>query len=160
MIQALEYCHNLNIIHRDLKPQNILIDPDNNCIKIVDFGLSTLLSEKDQKIKDMGGTTTYLAPEIFNMSSGYNGQAADIWSIGVILYNCVTGGNFFIFIKTEFPFFEKTIKELYISIKSENIEYPAYLSRTLVDLFRRIFVVNPKNRYIISQIKSHPWFAK
>ena len=97
MIQALEYCHNLNIIHRDLKPQNILIDPDNNCIKIVDFGLSTLLSEKDQKIKDMGGTTTYLAPEIFNMSSGYNGQAADIWSIGVILYNCVTGGKFFYF---------------------------------------------------------------
>jgi len=93
MIQALEYCHSLNVIHRDLKPQNILYDPDKDCIKIVDFGLSTLLKEKDQKIRDMGGTTSYLAPEIFNMSSGYSGQAADIWSIGVILFNCCTGGN-------------------------------------------------------------------
>ncbi len=89
----MEYCHRLNIIHRDLKPQNVLYDPDNDCIKIVDFGLSTLLKEKDQKIRDMGGTTNYLAPEIFNMSGGYSGQAADIWSIGVILFNCCTGGN-------------------------------------------------------------------
>jgi serine/threonine-protein kinase HSL1 (negative regulator of Swe1 kinase) len=95
MIMALEYCHNLNIIHRDLKPENILIDKANNCIKISDFGLSTLLKHNDEMIKEGAcGTTNYLAPEVLTQTGGYLGQAADIWSAGCILYNCLTGGKY------------------------------------------------------------------
>lgn len=90
MIQALEYCHKLNIIHRDLKPENILIDKKNNCLKISDFGLSTILKSKDELIKNACGTTNYLAPEVIKLT-GYQGQPSDVWSAGVILYNCVTG---------------------------------------------------------------------
>jgi 5'-AMP-activated protein kinase catalytic alpha subunit len=94
MIMALEYCHSLNIIHRDLKPENILIDKNNNCIKISDFGLSTLLTTKDEKIKSACGTPNYLAPEMIHTTDGYLGPPADIWSAAVILYNCVTGGKY------------------------------------------------------------------
>jgi serine/threonine protein kinase len=87
---ALEYCHGLNIIHRDLKPENILVDKKNNCIKISDFGLSACISNKDEILNDTAGTTRYLAPEVVKQT-GHLGQAADIWSTGVILYNCVTG---------------------------------------------------------------------
>ncbi len=93
---ALEYCHSLKIIHRDLKPENILIDKVNNCIKISDFGLATYLKESNERIKDQCGTTYYLAPEVIKEtgnSLGYSGQAADIWSAGIILYNMVTGGK-------------------------------------------------------------------
>lgn len=94
MIDALDYFHHLNIIHRDLKPENILIDKKKNCIKISDFGLSTLLKSKDELINNACGTTNYLAPEVIKLT-GYNGQQADIWSAGVILYNCVTGRKIF-----------------------------------------------------------------
>ena len=52
MIMALEYCHSLKVVHRDLKPENILIDKENNCIKISDFGLSTLLNHNDEMIQN------------------------------------------------------------------------------------------------------------
>lgn len=90
IMMAIEYCHSENIIHRDLKPENILIDKKNNCIKVSDFGLSALIHSKDELLKDTAGTTNYLAPEVIKQT-GHLGQAADIWSAGVILFNCVTG---------------------------------------------------------------------
>lgn len=148
MIQALEYCHKLNIIHRDLKPENILLDKKNDCIKISDFGLSTILKSKDEIIKNACGTTNYLAPEVVKLT-GYQGQPSDIWSAGCILYNCVTGS---------FPFHDEESSKLLQNIISGNVSYPKYLSKQLIDLFRRIFDVNPKTRITIPQIKEHSWF--
>ena len=95
IISAVNYLHNKNIIHRDLKPENILIDKKNQGIKITDFGLSALIKQKNQILPDIAGTTDYLAPEIIKQI-GYLGQSADIWSCGVILFNCVTGKKPFI----------------------------------------------------------------
>ena len=92
IIMGLDYCHNINIIHRDLKPENILVDKKNNCIKISDFGLSTCIKSKNELLNDTAGTTRYLAPEVIKQT-GHLGQAADIWSVGVILYNCVCGSK-------------------------------------------------------------------
>jgi serine/threonine protein kinase len=149
MIMALEYCHNLKIVHRDLKPDNILYDKQNNCIKISDFGLSTLLKQKDEMIENACGTPNYLAPEVIKQN-GYLGQAADLWSAGVILYNMVTGRN---------PFHNEDQNILLKNILNGSAEYPKYLSKNLVDLLQKIFVPQPRNRYSIEQIKEHPWFT-
>lgn len=161
MISALEYCHSLNIIHRDLKPENILIDQATKTIKISDFGLSTLLNNKDEMIKNACGTPNYLAPEIINHTVGYLGQAADIWSAGVILYNCVTGGKIkylYKLIKTGNPFHSSNQNDLYHNILNADCEYPKYLSKNLIDLFKNIFIPQPRARFTIEQIKVHPWF--
>ena len=157
IITALEYCHNKNIIHRDLKPENILFDQKENRIKISDFGLATILKEKDEKLSDFCGTTNYIAPEIIKetgkifSSGGYSGQPADIWSSGVILYNMVSGEN-------PFYHFDKAIS--INNILNANIEYPSYFSSGLVDLLKNIFVTQPKLRYNIERIKKHPWFSQ
>lgn len=157
IITALEYCHNKNIIHRDLKPENILFDQKENRIKISDFGLATILKEKDEKLSDFCGTTNYIAPEIIKetgkifSSGGYSGQPADIWSSGVILYNMVSGEN-------PFYHFDKAIS--INNILNANIEYPSYFSSGLVDLLKNIFVTQPKLRYNIESIKKHPWFSQ
>ena len=157
IITALEYCHNKNIIHRDLKPENILIDKKENCIKITDFGLATILKEKDERLSDFCGTTNYIAPEIIKetggifSNGGYKGQPADIWSSGVILYNMVSGEN---------PFYNRNKTVRINNILNANINYPKYFSKELVDLLKKIFVTQPKNRFTIKDIKKHSWFRK
>jgi len=148
IIIGLEHLHSLNILHRDLKPENILIDKHNKCIRITDFGLSTSIDTKDQIISDLAGTTLYLAPEVIKQT-GYQGQAADIWSTGVILFHCITGSV---------PFYGQQPEQMIKKILSANVFYPCYLSCEVMDLLKNIFVVDPKQRYTINQIKQHPWF--
>jgi serine/threonine protein kinase len=150
IVMALEYCHSLKIVHRDLKPDNILFDKNNNCIKISDFGLSTLLKHNEEMIQNACGTPNYLAPEVMKQSE-YLGQAADIWGAGVILFNMATGTN---------PFHNTDQSILLKNILSGNAEYPKYLSKPIVDLLSKIFVPQPRQRYTIEQIKEHPWFIE
>ena len=150
IISAVNYLHNKNIIHRDLKPENILIDKKNHCIKITDFGLSALIKQKNQILPDIVGTTDYLAPEVIKQN-GYLGQPTDIWSCGVILFNCVTGKK---------PFIGTNSVMLY-NILSGNVEYPNNkLSKNIIDLLKKILDPNPNTRFNIQQIENHPWFSK
>ena len=91
-MKGLEYCHIHNICHRDLKPENILLDKDGT-IKISDFGLSNLswkFKEGPNLLHTTCGTINYIAPEVIKNES-YDGQKADIWSCGVILFYLLTG---------------------------------------------------------------------
>lgn len=93
-----------NIIHRDLKPENMVLHVDTAnapsnalhiapTLKIADFGLSKYLSE-ESGANPVLGTVEYMAPEMlrikFGMSGNYTAKV-DLWSIGVILFECLTG---------------------------------------------------------------------
>lgn len=71
--------------HRDLKPENIMIDDEQ--IKIIDFGMATMNCVSDN---DFGGTITYMAPEVL-LKKSTNQCKVDIWALGVILYELITG---------------------------------------------------------------------
>lgn len=79
---GLNYLHKLNIIHRDLKLENLCVDNNNN-IKIIDFGISEIIYNKE-KLNKPYGTLYYASPEIF-LGEEY-GKEVDIWSLGVIIY--------------------------------------------------------------------------
>jgi ABC-type transport system substrate-binding protein len=91
--EALAYSHSQNIIHRDIKPENILISPQPDGsirVRITDFGLATANSET--RLTQSGavvGTIAYLSPE---QVSGLEADSrADIYALGTVLYECVTG---------------------------------------------------------------------
>lgn len=84
--EGLEYAHHRNVIHRDLKPQNILLK--NGIPKISDWGLSRLISDKTSAMT-MSFTPYYAAPE--QVTNKAKDQRTDIWQLGVILYELVTG---------------------------------------------------------------------
>jgi transcriptional regulator with GAF, ATPase, and Fis domain/tetratricopeptide (TPR) repeat protein len=84
--EALSYLHARNILHRDLKPSNILLASDGRP-KILDFGLSTRLEDSRAGI-GARGTLSYMAPEAFWGESDFRG---DLFSVGVLFYECLTG---------------------------------------------------------------------
>ena len=87
--EALEYAHAHGVIHRDVKPQNILLTPEGD-VKVTDFGIARALSSAT--ITQTGtvlGSVQYLSPE--QARGGTVGRAADLYSLGVVLFEMVTG---------------------------------------------------------------------
>ena len=91
LAKAVAYAHEQNIIHRDLKPSNILLASDGTP-KISDFGLAKKVDMTGQTATgSIMGTPSYMAPEQAAGHSKDLGPAADIYSLGAILYECLTG---------------------------------------------------------------------
>lgn len=150
LIDAVSYMHSKNAFHRDLKLENILYDTKNGEIKITDFGLSVLANDSKVTFKTKCGTPCYTAPEVF-LPSGHIGQPPDIWSCGVILYIMLSG---------KYPFEAQTINGLIQKVLKGTVVYPKSMPPGAVDLLKRIFIVDPKKRITIENIKNHPWFKK
>ncbi|MEO0162412.1 MAG: UvrD-helicase domain-containing protein [candidate division WOR-3 bacterium] len=86
ILDGMSYAHKIGVLHRDLKPENILVT-ENNIIKITDFGLARFL-KTGSIAASTAGTPIYMAPEVW---SGRFSEKSDIWSIGVIFYELLTG---------------------------------------------------------------------
>jgi serine/threonine-protein kinase len=91
--RAVDYLHKQGVVHRDLKPSNILLDADGDPY-LTDFGLAKVFLESDSKRTATGviaGTPSYMAPEQAAGRAAEIGPAADIYSLGAILYELLTG---------------------------------------------------------------------
>jgi serine/threonine protein kinase len=91
LAEALSYAHSRGIIHRDLKPANVLIDSHGN-VFLTDFGIAKLLESASPRLTQTDaimGTPAYISPE---QAQGHPvDQRSDIYSLGIILYEMVTG---------------------------------------------------------------------
>eukprot|EP00892_Ulva_mutabilis_P000343 jgi/Ulvmu1/10309/UM060_0111.1 len=150
-VSALVFCHRRHICHRDLKPENILLDASQNC-KVADFGLASVVAPGSQLL-EYCGTPAFSAPELFSSSAGqgYDGSPADVWSVAVVLYECLLG---------TLPFSSaggmSALKQSICSGK-----YPplaARLSEGVRDLLGRMLVVDPARRMLLEEIVAHEWY--
>src|SRR5712691_368736 len=86
---ALDTAHERGLVHRDVKPSNVLVDARGHCY-LADFGLSRRLAERDDPSRGRTvGTADYVAPE--QIRGEEVGPAADVYSLGCVLYECLTG---------------------------------------------------------------------
>lgn len=176
LVLALEYLHSLGIVHRDLKPDNILIAHDGH-IKLTDFGLSKIglmnstgdlpRPESNEVTVSNGqpldhewsvdtrdcsavGTPDYLAPEI--LLGTEHGYAADWWSVGVILFELLTGTP---------PFNSDHPERIFYNILNAKPSIPNEMSCEAQNMIKRFLIHDPNQRlgaHGSSEVKEHPFF--
>ena len=125
---AVVYLHNSQIFHRDLKPTNILVVKgiDKTYVKVSDFGLSTSEISSDDPFV---GTPLFQAPEIYNERIGYPWAKNDVWAMGLIFFNMLTGHS---------PWIRPTFPEQ--TVTSWRLKYG--FSENLAGLFQKTFNVS------------------
>jgi len=90
LVKSVEFLHCHNIVHHDIKAENIFfISSDHKNILLGDFGLARILNS-NEKMHDVSGTLSYMAPEMFDREQGYS-FPIDIWAIGVVAYFMLGG---------------------------------------------------------------------
>ena len=92
--EALDNIHKANIIHKDINPANIVYNPQTQQLKIIDFGISTRLSQETQTLKNpdlLEGTLAYISPEQTGRVNRSINYRSDLYSLGVTFYELLTG---------------------------------------------------------------------
>src|ERR671933_393488 len=91
---ALGKVHQKNVIHKDINPSNIVLNPQTGQLKIIDFGLSTILSQENPSLKSpnlLEGTLAYMSPEQTGRMNRTLDYRTDFYSLGVTFYELLTG---------------------------------------------------------------------
>lgn len=88
---ACDHLHKSRIVHLDLKPSNMMVSHD--VLKLTDFGIATLVDPRAPLLRRNCGTLPYRAPETLRLEErkGYDGFAADVWSLGVVFFELDQG---------------------------------------------------------------------
>ncbi|VIO91277.1 Uncharacterized protein BM_BM6939 [Brugia malayi] len=155
--RAIEAINKKGIVHRDLKPQNLLLcNPGQRpnppatdlIVKLADFGFARFLGD-GHMAATLCGSPMYMAPEVI-MSLQYCAKA-DLWSVGTIIFQCLTG---------KAPFQAQTpqaLKQFYERNKELRPNIPTYCSPLLKDLLLALLKRNSKDRIDFEAFFSHPF---
>ncbi|PZC81447.1 hypothetical protein B5X24_HaOG212652 [Helicoverpa armigera] len=161
LAEAMRAIHAKGIVHRDLKPQNILLTHNvapprtphasEITLKIADFGFARFLEEGNMAVT-LCGSPMYMAPEVI-MSLKYDAKA-DLWSLGTIVYQCLTG---------KAPFQATTpheLKAFYENSVDLQPKMPAGTSPELCSLLIGLLRRNPRERMPFEAFFNHPFLQR
>ncbi|CAI7737688.1 unnamed protein product [Closterium sp. NIES-53] len=177
LASGVAFCHSRGVLHRDLKPENILLsleslpnnsvfsrengackkaecnegDADFLAVRIADFGLAIEL-EAHQVARGAAGSPLYVAPEVLTGEYGY---AADVWSLGVLLFIMLSGRP---------PFWGNSNLEIFETILHAHVSFPGGswegVSAEAKMLIMCMLQKDPARRPSAAKVLSHPWVQR
>lgn len=133
LLDAFQILNKYNIMHRDMKPDNIFFH--NGLIKLGDFGFCKNLNSAEDMARTMLGSPIYMAPEV--LKGEIYSNKADIWSLGVVLYEMIFG---------HCPFQSNSIANLIEVLNTRNLDFPSNISPVLKNLISRMLTKDPIQR--------------
>ncbi|XP_078410998.1 tribbles homolog 3 [Cetorhinus maximus] len=151
MAQAVAHCHEHGIVLRDLKLRKfVFANRQRNKLRLENLDDACVLKGEDDSLMDKHGCPAYVGPEILNTKQSYSGKAADVWSLGVVLYTMLVG---------RYPFQDTEPAALFSKIRRGFYTVPDNISPKAKCLIRCILRRNPTERLTAGEILYHPWFS-
>jgi len=154
LLDGVQYLHSRHIVHRDLKLENLLLDQKGDIV-ITDFGFANNSRKNPSGLLSTScGSPCYAAPELV-INDNYVGEAADIWSCGIILYAMLCG---------YLPFDDdpnnpdgENLDLLYKYILESQLTFPEYVSEDAQDLVCGMLIPDPEKRWPMEKVINHRW---
>lgn len=150
VLDAINYAHSCGVMHRDLKPENVLLieKKEKDIVKVTDFGLARFI-RTDSLSASTAGTPIYMAPEVWQ---GKYTKKSDTWSLGVILYEMLTGVP---------PFLADNLDSLYRKIGKTNyllptilrVQIPQHIEDAIQKCLNSIPEARPNITELVNQLK-------
>ncbi len=142
-LSAFHYAHEKKVVHRDIKPSNLIISNDGK-LKVLDFGIAKIVGNDNYKLTKTGahtGSVYYMSPEqVRGLDVDFR---SDIYSLGITLYQMLTGYNPYVDLTTEYDIFEKIVK---VPLADPRTKYPA-VSEHMVSVIDKSTQKNPLDRF-------------
>lgn len=162
LLEGLAYLHESHIAHRDIKPENILLD-HNGVIKYVDFGAAKVIARQGRTLvqklaasatanKSMTGTPMYMSPEVITGDNPGHDGAVDVWSLGCVILEMVTGRRPWSNLDNEWAIMYNIAQG-----NPPQLPGPDQLSQQGIDFLKRCFIRDPKKRASAVELLQHEW---
>ncbi|EFJ06531.1 hypothetical protein SELMODRAFT_430614 [Selaginella moellendorffii] len=157
LAETLREMHNLGVVHRDMKLENVLLTHPAQPyeVKLSDFGVAT---DRADEMHHLCGTPGYMSPDVLRAGEGgwpkYYTQAVDVWGLGLILYELLSG-------RVAFPEYHSDYVELLLK-SVDNVEFAldwSDVTSEAKDLIMGMLEVYPSRRLTVEQVLGHPWIV-
>jgi len=149
LFDALKAAHAKGVAHHDIKSENIIVTNDGT-LKLIDWGLSINHPNPDIPCSEFSGSPLYLPAEVLNHTP-YNPFLADLWAVGVLTYELLTG---------VVPYDSESYDELVHMVNTQKVVYLDTFSPTLVDFLSGLLSKDPASRFTLEDAINHPWMSQ